>query len=223
MLPGVITTVLTPEPRVASFPVTLKAAVVDPLVEYFSRTNALWILAFILMYKIGDTMAAAMTTPFYLDIGFSKTQIGAVVKLFGFWATVGGTILGGVAMIRLGILRSLWIFGILQALSTAGFALLAAIGPNLTALSAVIAFENLSGGMGTSAYAAYMASITDKRFTATQYALLTSLMGIPRVLASAPTGFMAAHMGWQGFYMFCTLIALPGLLLLLRINNQRRD
>ncbi|WP_372677885.1 AmpG family muropeptide MFS transporter [Desulfosarcina sp.] len=223
VLPGVITTLLTPEPHVASFPVTLKAAVVDPLMEYFSRANAWWILAFILMYKIGDTMAAAMTTPFYLDLGFSKTQIGAVVKLFGFWATVGGTIFGGIAMIRLGILRSLWIFGILQAFSTAGFVLLAVIGPSLTALSAVIAFENLSGGMGTSAYAAYMASITDKRFTATQYALLTSLMGIPRVLASAPTGFMAAHMGWQGFFIFCTLIALPGLLLIWRITDQGRD
>ncbi len=223
VLPGVITTLLTPEPHVASFPVTLKAAVVDPLMEYFSRANAWWILAFILMYKIGDTMAAAMTTPFYLDLGFSKTQIGAVVKLFGFWATVGGTIFGGIAMIRLGILRSLWIFGILQAFSTAGFVLLAVIGPSLTALSAVIAFENLSGGMGTSAYAAYMASITDKRFTATQYALLTSLMGIPRVLASAPTGFMAAHMGWQGFFLFCTLIALPGLLLIWRITDQGRD
>jgi PAT family beta-lactamase induction signal transducer AmpG len=220
MLPGVITTVLTPEPSVASFPMTLKEAVLDPLREYFSRTNALWILAFILMYKIGDTMAAAMTTPFYLDIGFSKTQIGTVVKLFGFWATVGGTIFGGIAMIRLGILRSLWIFGLLQALSTAGFALLATIGPNLTALSAVIAFENLSGGMGTSAYAAYMASITDKRFTATQYALLTSLMGIPRVLASAPTGYLATHMGWENFFIFCTLVALPGLLLLMRLRNH---
>jgi PAT family beta-lactamase induction signal transducer AmpG len=222
LLPGVITTILTPEPCVASFPATLAAAVVDPLVEYFSRTNALWILSFILMYKIGDTMAAAMTTPFYLDIGFSKTQIGAVVKLFGFWATVGGTIFGGIAMIRLGILRSLWVFGILQAVSTAGFALLAAIGPNLAALSAVIAFENLSGGMGTAAYAAYMASITDKRFTATQYALLTSLMGIPRVLASAPTGYMATVMGWQGFFIFCTLIALPGLLLIIRIKDHRQ-
>jgi PAT family beta-lactamase induction signal transducer AmpG len=222
LLPGTITTMLTPEPRVPALPVTLKAAVVDPLVEYFSRTNALWILAFILMYKIGDTMAAAMTTPFYLDVGFSKTQIGAVVKLFGFWATVAGTIAGGVAMIRLGILRSLWIFGILQAISTAGFFLLAVIGPSLGALSAVIAFENLSGGMGTSAYAAYMASITDKRFTATQYALLTSLMGIPRVLASAPTGYLASRMGWQGFFLFCTLIAIPGLLLLLRIGGRSR-
>jgi PAT family beta-lactamase induction signal transducer AmpG len=222
LLPGVVTTLLTPEPRVASFPVSLKSAVIEPLVEYFSRTDALWMLAFILMYKIGDTMAAAMTTPFYLDIGFSNTQIGTVVKLFGFWATVGGTIFGGILMIRLGIRRSLWLFGILQAFSTAGFALLATMGPNLAALSAVIAFENLSGGMGTSAYAAYMASITDKRFTATQYALLTSLMGVPRVLASAPTGYLAKHMGWEAYFIFCVVIALPGLLLLLRIKDAPR-
>ena len=222
LLPGVITTVLTPEPRVASFPISLKSAVIEPLVEYFSRADALWILAFILMYKIGDTMASAMTTPFYLDIGFSNTQIGTVVKLFGFWATVGGTIFGGILMIRLGILRSLWLFGILQALSTAGFALLATMGPNVAALSAVIAFENLSGGMGTSAYAAYMASITDKRFTATQYALLTSLMGVPRVLASAPTGYLAKHMGWENYFIFCVAIAVPGLLLLLRIKDAPR-
>jgi len=222
LLPGVATTLLTPEPYAGQAPGTLKAAVVDPLKEYFSRSKAIWILAFILMYKIGDTMAAAMTTPFYLDIGFTKTQIGAVVKLFGFWATVGGSLVGGVLMIRLGIFHSLWIFGILQALSTAGFALLALIGPSLAALSAVIAFENLSGGMGTAAYAGYMASITDKRFTATQYALLTSLMGIPRVVASAPTGYMAAHMGWLSFFVFCTLIALPGLLLLFAIDRGRQ-
>ena len=219
LLPGVITTVLTPEPLVDAFPMTLKAAVVDPLVEYFNRSGAWWILAFILLYKIGDTMAAAMTTPFYLDIGFSKSEIGAVVKLFGFWATIGGSILGGLAMLRMGIYHSLWVFGILQAASTAGFTLLALIGPSLTALSAVIAFENLSSGMGTAAYAAYMASITDKRFTATQYALLTSLMGIPRVLAAAPTGYLATQMGWPAFFLFCTLVALPGLLLLTRINR----
>jgi PAT family beta-lactamase induction signal transducer AmpG len=220
LAPGILTTLLTPEPRVKSKPVTLKAAVIEPLIEYFQRPSALWMLAFILMYKIGDTMAAAMTTPFYLDVGFTKSQIGTVVKLFGFWATVGGTIAGGIAMIRLGIVRSLLIFGVLQALSTAGFALLATIGPQLWGLSAVIAFENLSGGMGTAAYAAYMASITDKRFTATQYALLTSLMGVPRVLASAPTGYLATQMGWEGFFIFCTVIAFPGLLLIYRIGGK---
>jgi len=161
-------------------------------------------------------MASAMTIPFYLDIGFSKTQIGAVVKLFGFWATVGGTLIGGIMMLRLEINRSLWIFGFLQAISTAGFAILARIGNSLPALSAVIAFENFSSGMGTAAFVAFMASITNKKFTATQYALLSSLMGVPRVVASAPTGFMVKKFGWETFFILCTLIAAPGILLLLK-------
>jgi PAT family beta-lactamase induction signal transducer AmpG len=211
MLPGILTTLLTPEPKVGVRPpLSMRAAVVEPLVEYFSRKGALWILAFILFYKIGDTMASAITTPFFLDIGFSKTEIGAVVKLFA------GALLGGLVLIRVGIYRSLWLFGFLQALSTAGFALLAAAGRSLPLLSGVIAFENLSSGMGTAAFVAFMASITNKKFTATQYALLTSIMGIPRVLASAPTGFLAAHSGWPAFFVFCALIAIPGLLLLLK-------
>jgi PAT family beta-lactamase induction signal transducer AmpG len=217
MLPGLITTLLTPEPEVsAGTPKTMRQAIVDPLVEYFSRKGALWILAFVLLYKIGDTMASAMTTPFYLDIGFSKSEIGAVVKLFGFWATIAGGLAGGIMMIRLGINRSLWIFGFLQSVSTAGFALLANVGYSIPLLSSVIAFENLSSGMGTAAYVAFMASITNKKFTATQYALLTSLMGIPRVLASAPTGFLAKNVGWEPFFIFCALIAIPGMLLLLK-------
>lgn len=217
MLPGLLTTLLAHEPEAThGTPTTMWEAVIDPLTEYFSRRGALWILAFVLFYKIGDTMASAMTTPFYLDIGFSKTEIGAVVKLFGFWATIGGALVGGVLMLRLGINRSLWIFGFLQALSTACFALLARIGPSVSALSGVIAFENLSGGMGTAAYAAFMASITNKKFTATQYALLTSLMGVPRVMASAPTGYLAKHLGWEAFFIACTLIAIPGMLLLLK-------
>jgi PAT family beta-lactamase induction signal transducer AmpG len=217
ILPGLVTTLLAHEPEVnVRMPQNMREAVVDPLVEYFSRRGALWILAFILFYKIGDTMASAMTTPFYLDIGFTKTEIGAVVKLFGFWATVAGTLVGGVFMLRLGINRSLWVFGFLQALSTACFAVLARTGPNVSVLSGVIAFENLSGGMGTAAYAAFMASITNKRFTATQYALLTSLMGVPRVIASAPTGFLAKNLGWESFFIACALIAIPGMMLLLK-------
>lgn len=217
MLPGVLTTLLAPEPEITvETPKSMREAVVDPLVEYFSRQDALWILAFILLYKIGDSMASAMTMPFYLDVGFSKTEIGAVVKLFGFWATITGSLIGGVLMLRLEINRSLWVFGFLQALSTACFAILARVGYSIPALSAVVAFENLSSGMGTAAYAAFMASITNKKFTATQYALLTSLMGMPRVLASAPTGFLARDMGWEGFFITCTLIAIPGMLLLLK-------
>jgi PAT family beta-lactamase induction signal transducer AmpG len=217
LLPGIITTILTPEPLISEGkPKSMKEAVIEPLVEYFSRENAILVLAFILLYKLGDTMASAITTPFYLDIGFSKTEIGAVVKLFGFWATLAGSLIGGVFMLRMGINRSLWIFGFLQAISTAGFALLAHIGYNLPVLSGVIAFENLTAGMGTAAYAAFMGSITNKRFTATQYALLSSLMGVPRVLASAPTGFMAKQMGWESFFVLCVFIAVPGMLLLLK-------
>jgi len=217
MLPGIITTLLAPEPPLpAGTPRRIKEAVIEPLVEYFSREGAMWILAFILFYKIGDTMASAMTTPFYLDIQFTKTQIGAVVKLFGFWATIAGGLAGGILMLRLGINKSLWVFGALQAVSTAGFAVLARIGNSVPALAAVIGFENLTSGMGTAAFVAFMASITNKKFTATQYALLTSLMGIPRVIASAPTGFFAKYFGWQGFFIFCTLIAVPGMLLLMK-------
>jgi MFS transporter, PAT family, beta-lactamase induction signal transducer AmpG len=223
MLPGIATTILSPEPKTpAGTPKTIQEAVLLPLKEYFSRTGAWWILGFIFLYKVGDTMASAMTTPFYLDIGFTKTEIGAVVKLFGFWATIAGSLIGGIMMLRLGINRSLWIFGVLQALSTAGFAMLATIGHSIVALSGVIAFENLSAGMGTAAYVAFMASVTNKKFTATQYALLSSLMGIPRVLASAPTGFLAKHMGWVSFFVMCTLIAIPGMLLLLRVAPWTR-
>jgi PAT family beta-lactamase induction signal transducer AmpG len=217
MLPGLLTTLLTPEPETpAGTPRTMKEAVVEPLVEYFSRKDAILILVFVLLYKVGDTMASAMTTPFYLDIGFSKSEIGAVVKLFGFWATIAGGLAGGLMMLQLGINRCLWVFGFLQAASTAGFALLANVGYSVPLLSAVIAFENLSSGMGTAAYAAFMASITNKKFTATQYALLTSLMGVPRVLASAPTGFLAKNVGWETFFIACALIAIPGMLLLFR-------
>ncbi len=217
MLPGVLTTLLTPEPEVtAGAPRTMKEAVVNPLVEYFSRNNATWMLIFILLYKIGDTMASAITTPFYLDIGFTKTDIGAVVKVFGTGATLAGAFLGGIILLKLGINRSLWIFGVLQALSTACFAILARIGYSIPALSGVIAFENLSSGMGTAAFVAFMASITNKKFTATQYALLTSLIGVPRAVASAVTGFMAKHIGWESFFFLCALVAIPGMLLLLK-------
>jgi PAT family beta-lactamase induction signal transducer AmpG len=214
---GIITTLLTIEPETPhGTPRTMKEAVVAPFVEYFQRPGAWLILAFILLYKLGDQMAAAMSTPFFLDIGFSMSQIGTVVKLFGFWATVGGGLVGGVLMLRLGINRPLWIFGVLQAVSTGAFAVLAVVGNDIYALAAVIAFENLSNGMGTSAYVAFMASLTDKRFTATQYALLSSLMGVPRVLASAPTGMLAKHIGWEGFFILCTVVAVPGFLLLFK-------
>lgn len=224
MLLGVATTLFAPEPATAEgVPRTLREAVVEPFIEYFQRRDALLILAFILLYKIGDTMASHMTTPFYLDIGFSKTEIGAVVKLFGFWATVTGGLIGGLLIMRLGIFRSLWLFGILQGVSTAGFAVLAQVGASVPGLAAVITIENLSGGMGTAAYVAYMASLTNRKFTATQYALLSSLMGVPRVIAAAPTGYLADAMGWSWFFIACALIAVPGLLLIRWLHRRGSD
>jgi len=217
---GIVTTLMCREPEVPEgSPKCFREAVIQPFVEYFTRDRALLILLFILLYKIGDQMASTMTIPFYLDIGFSKTEVGAVAKLFGFWATIVGGLLGGILIIRVGIWRALLLFGILQGFSTAGFSLLAVIGHSIPWLAAVIAFENLSGGMGTAAYVAYMASITNKKFTATQYALLSSLMGVPRVFASAPTGFMVEAVGWVSFFIACALIAIPGLFLLRWIND----
>lgn len=216
---GIITTLLAPEPRTGEhLPSNLYAAVVEPFREYFQRKDAWVILLFILLYKIGDIMASHMTTPFYLDIGFTKTEVGTVVKLFGFWATVAGGLIGGILILNLGVYRALWGFGILQALSTLGFAVLAQWGHSVPLLAGVIAFENLSGGMGTAAYVAFMGYLTNKKFTATQYALLSSLMGIPRVIVASPTGFMAHAMGWEQFFIFCAAIALPGLILLIRFR-----
>jgi PAT family beta-lactamase induction signal transducer AmpG len=221
MLLAVATTLLAPEPPTPEgTPKTLAEAVIHPFLEYFRRQDAVLILLFVLLYKLGDSMASHMTTPFYLDIGCSKTEIGTVVKLFGFWATIAGGLTGGILILRMGIYHSLWAFGILQGVSTAGFAILALIGNSVPGLAAVIAFENFSGGMGTAAYIAFMASLTNKKFTATQYALLTSFMGVPRVIAATPTGFMAEWMGWVGFFLFCALIAVPGLLLLWWLHRR---
>jgi PAT family beta-lactamase induction signal transducer AmpG len=226
MAPAVLTTLLTPEPKVPVSPRSIKEAVIDPFVEYFQRQEAFWMLAFILLYKIGDIMASNISTPFYMDMGFSLTEIGAITKLLGFWAVIAGASIGGMIMLRLGINRSLWVFGVLQAVSTAGFAILSLIGHSIPALAIVIGFENLSGGMGTAAFMAFMASITNKKFTATQYALLTSFMAFGRDVLSAPTGFIAKYMGWFWFFIACALIAIPGMLLLLKfapwsLNDKR--
>jgi PAT family beta-lactamase induction signal transducer AmpG len=224
LLPGILTTFLTPEPpMVHGRPRNFRESVVEPFLEYFSRRGALWMLAFILMYKLGDNIAAAMTTPFYLDIGFSKTEIGAMVKLFGFWAISAGGLIGGIMMLKLGIYRCLWIFGILQAVSTAGFAVLAQLGDYLPGLAGVVVFENFSAGMGTAAFMAFMASLANQKFTATQYALLTSLMRIPDVGISSLSGFMAGHMGWFWFFVFCALCAIPGLLMLFKFAPWRQQ
>jgi len=211
-------TLLAPEPALPEGrPRSLRDAVVLPFRDYFTRDGAWLALGFILLYKLGDTMASSMTTPFYLDLGYSKTEIGAVVKLFGFWATLAGATLGGFWILRIGLGRALLWFGVGQMVSTFGFVVLSAVPPSAAALATVIAIENLTAGLGTAAFVGFMGALTDRRFTATQYALLSSLMGVPRVLASAPTGWLAQEMGWAGFFLLCVGIALPGLLMVRRI------
>lgn len=217
---GMITTFLGPNPGGQIIPPkTLREAVVEPFADYFKRRGAFEILAFILLYKIGDVMAANMTIPFILKIGFSKTDLAVVAKTFGIIAIIGGGLSGGILLLRIGLLRALWMFGILQAGSTLAFSVLASAGHNYYVLVATVAFENFTSGMGASAFIAFMATLCNKRFTATQYALLSSLMGIPRVIVASPAGYLAEWFGWVYFFLFCTLAAIPGLIFLFRYNT----
>lgn len=207
----------SPEPEEKAIPPkSLKAAVWEPLASYFRRSGAVEMLLFIMVFKLGDAIAGAMTTPFLLDIGFSRTDVGTVNKGFGLISTILGTLAGGAIIARLGINRSLWIFGFLQALSNLTFTLVALLGKNYPAMIAAIGIENICGGMGTAAFVAFLMSLCDKRFTATQYALLSSLMAMSRVLAGVPTGFMAKGLGWPLFFAVSVLGAVPGIFLLTR-------
>ncbi|MCM2282914.1 MAG: AmpG family muropeptide MFS transporter, partial [Bdellovibrionaceae bacterium] len=215
---GIVTVLLAPEPKVIRQPKSIREAVIGPLQEFFTRPGVFAILLFILLYKAGDTLASEMTIPFLKrGVGFEWIEIATIVKAIGIWAMPLGTLIGGALILKIGINRSLWIFGVLQAVSTFGFALLAEAGPVRWVLAAVIVFENLTAGMGTSAYSAFMARLTNREFTATQYALLSSLMGVPRVILSSGSGMLAERIGWYSFFTFCAIIAIPGMLLLLRV------
>jgi MFS transporter, PAT family, beta-lactamase induction signal transducer AmpG len=212
---GILTTWFAPEPTIpAPPPASWQEAITGPFLEFFSRPGALMMLLFILLYKVGDSMASEMLSPFMVDLGVSKTDYAMIVKVFGMIALMAGGLIGGLVVYRLGIVPSLFILGFLQMISTAGFVILAYTGNHLPTLTAVIAFETISSGLGQTAFVAFMASLTNKRFTATQYALLTSFMGIPRVFAGSTTGVLATWLGWEGFFLLCTVIALPGLFLI---------
>lgn len=217
---GIVTTFLAPEPEVkVQPPKTIGEAVVLPLVEFFKRPGAIEILLFVVFYKLDAVIASALMTPFLLDLGFTKTEIGAVIKGFGLVATLGGTLLGGWAMVRLGMLRSLWTFGLAQGLAGLSFLTLAHLGHSFPMMVVAITAENGCSGMGTAAFAAFLMSICDKRFTATQYALLTSLMAITRVIGGAPTGYIAKTYGWENYFLFSIAAMIPGLLILTRYNR----
>lgn len=212
-------TFLAPEPVVeAAPPKTLKESVVGPLLEFFKRDGAWLILAFIVLYKIGESMASDMTNPLFLQLGFSKIEIGAVAKTFGLWAAISGGLVGGIFIMKLGIYRSLWVYGILQSFGLLLFSWLAMVGNDWTWLAIAIVIETFTSGMATTAFVAFMASQTNKRFTATQYALLSSLMSVPRILGGMCSGWLALHTGWVFYFVLCAVFTIPGLLLLFRIK-----
>ncbi|HMC46521.1 MAG TPA: AmpG family muropeptide MFS transporter [Caballeronia sp.] len=225
MLPGMVLTLVVKEPEVhGTPPKNLRDAIVQPFREFIARDGwrtALLILGFIFLYKLGDTMATTLSTSFFLDIGFNKTQIGVIAKTVAFWASLAGGIVGGVWLVKIGISRGLWIFGVLQIVSTLGFAWLAKIGPSPVALAALYGFETFATGLTMAAFVAYIASTTDPRYTATQFALFTSLASVPRTLASASSGFVVAQTGWFEYFMICAALSIPGMLLLPKIAPWR--
>ena len=242
MVPGLLMTLMVKEPPASvQAPATLRQAIIEPFHEFINRkgwVSALYVLAFIFFYKLGDSMATSLATPFYLDMGYSKTEIGMIAKNAGLWPNVIGGILGGIWMIRLGMNRALWVFGVLQAVVILGFAWLATAGHTLPGLASVIAAEAFGVGLGTAAFVAFTATTTHPAYTATQFALFTSLAATPRTLANSLTGFLVEGgdiqlggstlfhidaLGWERFYHLCFAAALPGMLLLFKVAPWSRS
>jgi PAT family beta-lactamase induction signal transducer AmpG len=201
-------------------PKTMREAIVEPFREFVQRKGlgaAALILAFLFLYKLGDNMATALQTPFYVDVGFSLTQIGSIAKFASLISAIIGGLAGGVIMIKLGINRALWIFGIVQVVSILGFAVLSEVGANPWVLGVAVSLEYLGVGLGTAAFVAYIARNTNPAFAATQFALFTALTSVPRTLANAVTGVIVEQTGWTTFFFVCTALAIPGMLLLFKV------
>ena len=229
MIPGIVLTILIKEPLLKVMPPkTIKEAVIEPFMEFINRKGikeAILILLFIFLYKIGDSMATALATPFYMDLGFSMTEIGVIAKTVGFWASIIGGILGGILMIKIGINRALWIFGFMQMFATLSFAWLAISGYSPLILGITVGLEFFAAGLGTTAFIAYIAKTTNPKFTATQFALFTGLSAVPRTITNASTGYLVEFFGWHNFFIFCSFIAIPGMILLIKIApwNQSKS
>jgi len=222
----VMTLVIGEAIKEPSPPQTLKASVIEPFREFIGRSGfgpALLVLAFLFFYKLGDNMATALQTAFFHDVGFSGTQIGTIAKFVGTTAAIVGGMVGGLVMVKLSINRALWLFGFVQISSILGFALLSVVGANPWMLAFAMAFEYLGVGLGTVALTAFIAKSTNVAFAATQFALFTALASVPRVLASATTGLIVEQTGWTNFFLLCTALAIPGMLLLFKVAPWNED
>ena len=221
MLIGIIMTLVIDEAIAEpSPPKTLKDSVIDPFRDFLGRAGlgpALLVLAFLFLYKLGDNMATALQTPFFIDLGFTGTQIGTISKSAGLIAVILGGILGGLIMVKLEINRALWIFGMVQIISIFGFVILSEVGSNPWMLGIVVFFEYLGVGLGSAALIAFMARTTNPAFAATQLALFTAIVAVPRVFANAVTGIIVEQIGWTDFFLLCIVFAIPGMLLLVKV------
>jgi PAT family beta-lactamase induction signal transducer AmpG len=223
MIVGLLASIFGPEPVTdKGAPKTLGEAYYEPLLEYFKRAGAVEMLIFILIYKLDVAFAMALTTPFMMDLGFTKTDVGAVLKGVGLIATIVGTLVGGALLSRWGIKKSLWTFGIIQGVSGFTFFILAKVGHNYPMMMTAICVENICSGLATAAFTAFMMNMCDKRFTATQYALLTSFMALTRIIVQTPSGFVAQNLGWPTYFIISIVISIPGLLLLLRYDKWQQ-
>lgn len=221
LLPGLVMALVVREPELKSIPArTLDQAVLQPFREFITRKgwgHALQLLLFIFLYKLGDSLATALATKFYLDLGFSKSEIAVIAKNASLWPSIVGGMLGGLWMVRLGINRALWVFGVLQLAVIPGFAWLSTQGHSPAGLAFVVSAEAFGVGLGTTAFVAFIMRSTHPAYTATQLALLTSLSAVPRTVINAYAGYMVDALGWTHFFWLCTLLALPGLLMLFRV------
>jgi MFS transporter, PAT family, beta-lactamase induction signal transducer AmpG len=215
---GIAGTLLAPAPRAVSPPATLRDAVVLPFREFFARhgpRTAAFLLVFVVVFKLPDFVAGNMTPAFLIDLGIKAERIGAVRQGLGPVFTIAGTLAGGLLVARLGLRPSLWVFGVLQAVSNLAFLGLAAAGGSDAALLATVAVENFCAGLVTAGFVAFLTSLCDARCSATQYALLTSLMALARdLLTKGPSGWLAEELGWPGFFAASAALGVPGLLLL---------
>lgn len=230
---GIVTVILTPEPAVPTLaPISraggcaaraaawLNGAVAAPLRDFATRPAWAAILLFVVLYKFGDALAGAMANPFYVDLRFTRDEIATISKVFGVWMTLAGVAAGGIAVYRLGYFPALLVCGVLQAVSNLGYALQAWVGHDTYLLTAVIAFENFTGGMGSAAFVAYISGLCNVAFTASQYALLSSLATVGRSTLSANSGWMSEWLGWPVFFTVTSFAAVPGLLLLLYLMRR---
>jgi len=206
--------------RLAAIRAWIYDAAWRPLLDFTTRRGWLAVLVFILLYKFGDAVLGVMKVPFFLELGFTKTEIAEVVKLFGVVAIITGGFAGGLIMARLGMMAGLLLCGVLMAASNLVFIAQAYAGADLGMLAVTIAVENMTTGMGTTAFVAYLSSLCNVAYTATQYALLTSLMALSRTVLSSGAGWLADQMSWPAFFVLTTVAALPGLMLLIWMMRQ---